>query len=406
MSQIINNREYRQKVLKEIILELHNGKSVEDVKDRFRELIKDVGPSEIAEMEGSLVKEGMPASNIKKLCDVHVSLFKESLDEIKHAEEVPGHPVYTFRKENKEVSRVIDEKIKPALLKFSKADAHAQKSIAYEILEGLNLLMDIDKHYSRKENLLFPLLEKYGITAPPTVMWGIDDDIRDKIKECIGSLKSGKNGQIVVSINTLCTMIIEMIYKEENVLLPMSLETLTEQEWKDIMEESGEIGFCLVEPENQWKPNNVPGSENEKQLKAEIPGGNLKFDTGILTLQEVSEIFHHLPFDVTFVDKDNVVKYFSPGKDRIFVRTKTIVGRKVEFCHPPASVHIVEKIIDDFKNNKKDEESFWIQMKGMFVYIRYMAVRDNSGEYMGTLEVTQNIADIKKLEGEKRLTND
>jgi DUF438 domain-containing protein len=103
------------------------------------------------------------------------------------------------------------------------------------------------------------------------------------------------------------------------------------------------------------------------------------------------------------VDKDDVVKYFSPGKDRIFTRTKTIIGRKVQYCHPPASVHVIEKILDDFKEGKQDHADFWIQMGGIFVYIRYFAVRDKEGNYMGTLEVTQNIADIKKLEGERRL---
>jgi DUF438 domain-containing protein len=408
MSQIINNREYRQKVMKEIILELHGGKKVDDVKERFHEIIKDVGPTEITEMEQALIREGMPAENIKKLCDVHVSVFRESLDEIKHAEEIPGHPIYTFKKENREIENVIESTIRPAVDDLSKK---YDKSRVYELLDGLNLLMDLDKHYSRKENLLFPYLEKYDITGPPTVMWGIDDDIRAKIKECIKDFKQGiddenRVGSALESLETVLTMIGDMIYKEENILFPMSLETLTEEEWKNIMEQSDEIGFSIIEPEHKWKPNSVPEKEKMEQTNAQTPGGNIKFDTGILSLNELNQIFRHIPFDITFVDKDDVVKYFSPGKDRIFTRTKTIVGRKVQFCHPPASVHVVEKIVDDFKNNRRDDANFWIQLKGMFIYIRYIAVRDSDGNYLGTLEVSQNITDIKKLDGEKRLLDD
>lgn len=411
MSQIINNREYRQKVLKEIIMELHNGKKVEDVKERFKDLIKDVGPTEISEMEQGLIREGMDPAQIKKLCDVHVSVFKESLDEIKHAEEVPGHPVYTFRKENREIEKVIEEKVKPSLDTYKNIQDGGIKDAAYMLLDSLNFLMDIDKHYSRKENLLFPYLEKYGVTGPPTVMWGIDDDIRAKLKSAIKDLKASagdgkKDESITDSIEDLLVMINEMIYKEENILLPMSLETLTEQEWKEIAEESDEIGYCLIEPEYEWKANEVPEESVEEQKEAKTPPGNLKFETGILTLEELGSIFTHLPFDITFVDKEGVVKYFSPGKDRIFARTKTIIGRKVQYCHPPASVHVVEKILEDFKDGKRDEASFWIQLKGMFIYIRYIALRDKGGNYMGTLEVTQNITDIKNMEGEKRLLDE
>lgn len=350
----------------------------------------------------------MPPENIKKLCDVHVAVFRQSLDEIKHPEEIPGHPIYTFKKENREIEKVIENTIKPLVDGLSK---NHDKSKIYELLNGLNLLMDIDKHYGRKENLLFPYLEKYGITGPPTVMWGIDDDIRAKIKESIKNLKESIDDEKTLkaaleSVEAALKMIVDMIYKEENILFPMSLETLTEDEWKNIMEQSDEIGFSIIDPEHKWKPNSVPEDEKKEQEMAKTPGGNIKFDTGILTLKELNEIFRHIPFDITFVDKDDVVKYFSPGKERIFIRTKTIVGRKVQFCHPPSSVHVVEKILEDFKNNKRDYANFWIQLKGMFIYIRYIAVRDRDGNYLGTLEVTQNITDVKKLEGEKRLLDD
>ncbi len=405
MSEIINNREYRQKVLKELIQELHNGADPQDVKNRFVEVVKDVSPTEIAEMEQSLINEGMPAEEIKRLCDVHAAMFKDSLDEMVQDETVPGHPVHTFRLENRALEQHMEQQIIQAWEAYqSSKDADALSRLR----EGLNLLMDLDKHYSRKENLLFPYLEKYGITAPPTVMWGKDDDVRKKLKEAIGlgkeaALDAGKADALIAAVNETVTIVKEMIYKEENILFPMCLETLTEDEWGEIMAHSDEIGFCLVDPGNQWQPKQAVGKTEKEQAAAVSPAGYLKFETGILTLEEINGIFNTLPIDITFVDKDGTVKYFSAGKERIFARPKTIIGRKVTHCHPPTSVHIVEKIVEDFVSGKRDHADFWIQMQGMFVYIRYFAVRDKDGNYLGTVEVSQNIKPIQALEGEKRL---
>ena len=405
MSEVINNREFRQKVLKELINELHNGADFDAVKSRFAEIVQDISPTEIAEMEQGLIAEGMPAEEIKRLCDVHVAVFKESLDEIINSEEAPGHPVHTFKKENRAVERFLDEDLLVAL-EIYKVNSASHALI--RIRDGLDHLLQLDKHYSRKENLLFPYLEKYGITAPPAVMWSKDDDIRDKLKQLLLLSREveahrEKHGQLIEELKALVEMIKDMIYKEENILFPMSLETLTEDEWGSIMEQSDEIGYCLVEPDQGWKPSKISESKKREKDTAYSPGGFLNFETGILTLEEINGIFNSLPIDITFVDKDDTVKYFSQGKDRVFARTKAIIGRKVQHCHPPTSVHIVEEIVEDFKSGKRDHADFWIQMQGMFVYIRYFAVRDKEGRYLGTVEVTQDIKDIKTIEGERRL---
>ena len=408
MSEIINNREYRQKVLKELIMELHAGKTVEEVKSRFEELIKGVSASEISEMEQALIMEGMPVEEIQRLCDVHAAVFKGSIEDIhkvRKPDETPGHPVHTFKLENRELEKLINERLKPHLAGFRASD---NSENIYKLLEDINLLLDIDKHYSRKENLLFPYMEKYGITAPPKVMWGVDDEIRAAIKEIKGMLQDykGEKEQVYTKADEAAGRVIEMIFKEENILFPMVLETLTEDEWMTIESESDEIGYCLTEPRGKWKPERTDVEEKQKETGQTAADGYLKFETGLLTAKEISLMFNSLPIDITFVDKDGAVKYFSQGKERIFPRTKAIIGRQVHNCHPPASVHIVEKLVEDFKTGKKDSESFWIKMGGRYVYIRYFAIRDDNGDYAGTMEVTQDIQPIQEISGEKRLVSE
>lgn len=409
MSEYINNREYRQKVLKELITELHNGKTVEEVKPRFEKLIEGISPTEISEMEQALIMDGMPVEEIQKLCDVHAAIFKGSIEEIhrpQKPENMPGHPVHTFKLENRQLEKLVNEKFKPNIEKFKISDSRENIN---SLMKDLENLWEIDKHYSRKENLLFPFMEKYGITAPAKVMWGVDDEIRAAIKETRKLLSNynGNRDQVVDKANEAANRVIEMIFKEENILFPMVLETLSEDEWIKIEEESGEIGYCLTQPEGRWKPARVNVEEKVKD-QGEQPSnyGYIKFDAGVLSPEEINAMLNTLPIDITFVDRDGAVKYFSQGKERIFARPKTIIGRQVHNCHPPASVHIVEKIVDDLKSGKKDHEDFWIKMGDKYVYIRYFAVRNEQGEYLGTMEVSQNIKPIQDISGEKRLMSE
>lgn len=409
MSEMINNREYRQKILKELITELHNGKTVEEVKARFEKLIQGVSPSEISEMEQALIMEGMPVEEIQRLCDVHAAVFKGSIEEIhrpQKPEEVPGHPVHTFKLENRELEKLIHNKIKPHIESFKASDSRENIN---KLIEDFGVLWGIDKHYSRKENLLFPYMEKYGITAPPKVMWGVDDEIRAAVKETRKLLSSyaGEREHAAEKADEAANRVVEMIFKEENILFPMVLDTLAEDEWVKIAEESGEIGYCIAEPKGKWKPVRV--NVEEKAIdKGEQPSNNgyVKFDAGILSPEEINAMFNTLPMDITFVDKDGAVKYFSQGKERIFVRPKTVIGRQVKNCHPPASVHIVEKIVEDLKAGRKDHEDFWIRMGDKYVYIRYFAVRNEKGDYLGVMEVTQDIRPVQEITGEKRLLSE
>lgn len=401
MSAEINNREFRQQVLKELISQLHEGKSVDEVKGRFDEVFGNVSVEEIAQAEQALIANGLAVGEVQRLCDVHAAIFKGSIQDIhKPSTEADqsGHPADTLKRENRAIEKVIAD-IRAQLAYLPNSDA--QKALR----DGLTKLLAIDLHYLRKENLLFPYMEQYGITAPPKVMWGVDDEIRAQLKEILAALNEKDPSQLSDEIEAFLDKTGEMIFKEENILLPMLLENLTLDEWKTIADESEELGYCLIEEVPVWNPNagKTVGEAAIKQEQA-VPDV-ITLPTGVLKKDELIKMLDTLPIDITFVGKDDLVKYFSQGAERVFPRTKAIIGRKVSNCHPPASVHIVEKLVEDFKAGIKDHEDFWINMGEKYVLIRYFAVRDEAGEYMGVLEVTQDIKPIQAIQGEKRLVS-
>ena len=415
MSELINNREHvmenkneRQEMLKEIIKDLHAGKDVTEVKAKFEEAVGDVTVAEISQLEQALMEEeGIPVSEVQRLCSVHAAVFKGSIEEIHRSEkpeDEPGHPVHTWKMENKEIDKLVNFKLQLHKERFEKDDSDENR---FKLIEDLNLLWDVDKHYSRKENLLFPYLEKYGIFGPTKVMWGVDDEIRFVIKDAKRALTSyaGYKREVTEILDQVIKEVSEMIFKEEEILFPMALETLTEDEWVKIAAESEEIGFCLTAPQEVWKPKRHPLAVETEGEETDDTGfdGFIRFETGIVSLKQLETLLNHMPVDLTFIDENDVVRYFSHGKERIFARTKAVIGRTVQNCHPPQSVHVVEELLKDFKSGVKDAEDFWINMKDKFIYIRYFAVRDEEGKYMGTLEFTQNVSEIRALEGEKRI---
>ena len=405
MSEYINNDSIRREKLKTLIKELHAGATVDDVKERFRVEFGEVSTTEISKMEQELVAEGLPIEEIQKLCDVHASVFDGSIEDIhpsKDNSQVKVHPVYIFLLENEKLKEVVEMEIIP----YIETLKNGLDNTAILMLRiGFERLSQIHIHYSRKENVLFPLLEKHDITAPPKVMWGIDDEIRREMKKVllILSQSSFDLNNLIQKAESLTTKITEMIFKENNILVPLMNTTFSLVEWYNIDKAQREFGLCLIEEQDDWdiKIDDIKSKEESKEIKNQ--DGEIKFDAGTLLPEEINAILNTIPLDMTFVDKNDKVKYFTQGKERVFDRPLTILGREVSMCHPPSSVHIVEKIVDDLRTGKKDNEDFWIKMGPMFVYIRYFAVRNKTGEFMGTLEVTQNIKPILELEGEKRL---
>lgn len=400
------NKEQKKARLKEIIMGLHKGLSPGEAKERFESEIGNVTSSEIASLEQSLIDEGLSPDEIKKFCNVHALIFESALEKTVVKETSPSHPVYLFKLENRETEKLV-EKLK---LTLQRRDKYTVPDIRTKLKEWLSGISDIEKHYERKEELLFPFLEKKDFTGPSKVMWGKDNEIRDLLKaartevDAINSMDD-LNNFVDNKLNPFVDEVTGMIFKEENILFPTSLEKLDAADWVSILRESDDIGYAFIE-----KPAET--SELLKHLQESIAEGaavrddSIELPTGTINICDLVPILNTLPVDLTFVDSDDVVRYFSGSKDRIFLRTRAVLGRKVQNCHPPQSVDVVEKILTSFKNGEKDSYDFWIKLKEKLVYIRYFAVRDSQGNYLGTLEVTQDISGIKQLEGERRLLDE
>ncbi len=401
--------ENKKRMLKELIKQLHAGASPSEVKERFKQVLEDISPLEIANIEQELIKEGVPREEIQRLCDVHLAVFREQLEKQK-LDISPSHPINILMVEHKIMLRLseklntIANRVQPTSdVSYVDDDIKHLKHIGEDFL-------DAEKHYLREENILFPVLEKHGITEPPAMMWKEHNQIREKKKELHNTIQNRNaisfqdfKNQLGETASSLSKLLSSHFFKENNILFPTALRVVTEQEWRDARREFDEIGYCCFTPEHLTAVPEVREVGKQKPEAVLAPEGLLQFETGTLSKDEIEAVLNTLPVDVTFVDKEDTVRYFSKSEERIFVRTKAVIGRKVQQCHPQRSVHIVNKILDSFKSGKKDVAEFWIQKGDRLVHIRYFPVRYRDGKYMGTMEVTQDITDIKRIKGEKRL---
>jgi len=398
--------ENKKKAIKEIIMQLHSGSSPQEVKQRFKQILESISSLEIAKIEQELISEGMSRQEIQKLCDVHMAVFRDQLE--KQKLDIPApHPINILMEEHKAMLQIAER----LNLIASKIDKLSDKSYFADELHNLEHisadLVDSEKHYLREENVLFPTLEKHGITEPPAIMWMDHNQIREKKKQ-LSKLVEKVNGldfqdfkvQLSENAKSLNSLLPSHFYKENNILFPTALRVISNQEWEESKKEFDEIGYCSFTPQHLIlkAERDVP---SEKGLPP--PEGILQFEMGSLSKEEIEAILDTLPVDVTFVGKDDTVKYFNKAEKRVFVRTKSVIGRKVQLCHPQKSIHIVNRIVESFKAGKKDVAEFWINMNNRLIHIRYFAVRDKSGKYLGIMEVTQDLTDLRKIEGEKRL---
>ncbi|MHC4777066.1 MAG: DUF438 domain-containing protein [Planctomycetota bacterium] len=381
----------RIEVLKGIIRDLHDGGDLDDAREKFAVAVKDVSASEIAEMEQQLIRDGLPVEEVQRLCDVHVGAFKSALDEHAEVETPAGHPVHTYMGENRKIERFLN--------RFAKITTGGDESdkAHEELLACVVPLAGLDNHYIRKENQLFPLLEKHDIEGPSKVMWAVHDEIRAQFKKLRAAAEEKDWTTLREHAPEFVRSVGEMIYKENKILFPMSLEALTEEEWIAVRKGEDELGYAFSKPGGDWPPEGETAGEAAPQER-----GKLKLNTGELTRDQIDMILTHLPMDMSFVDENDVVRYYSGG-ERHFPRSPAVIGRKVHNCHPPKSVDVVERIVQAFKDGTKDTAEFWIQHHGKFLHIRYFAVRDEEGNYRGVLEAGQDLTEIKKLEGEQRL---
>ncbi len=407
MSDIINNsKKQKQQALKNIINKLHKGIPVEKLQKDFADIIKNTSPTEIADMENALIEEGFPPEEIQRLCDVHAQVFEQSLKKAGKSSKIPGHPVYTFIQENREAKRILKKLIKAAK-KIKKATPQAKDIQIFK--DHFQQLKEFEKHFQRKENQLFPELEAKKFTGPTKVMWGKHDEIREMIRNIQKLIDKEQWSSLYKQIKSLSSAIKKLIFLEEKILYPTSMKKLNTKEWADIKQGGPEIGYAWVTPSNLWEAQLEKSlktkGKNTEEMKTMKPKDKdtIKLSQGKLTTQQIDLLLKNVPFDLTFVDENDTVRYYSDTEDRIFPRSPAIIGRKVQNCHPPKSVHIVNKIVQNFKDKKKDHADFWIHLGDKFVYIRYFPVYDEDGNYKGVIEVSQEVSDIQKLEGERRL---
>ncbi len=405
MSKQIDNSKYRKAKLKELILKLHSGESQERVTEELVTSLGSIPYGEVVEVEQELIEDGMPVEEVLKLCDIHSAVLEGNVD-LSASKTVPdGHPVDVLLEENKALTGVIDE-TSAVLASLSEAVDAELGAIILQLSGLFNQLMDVDKHYLRKEYLLFPYLEQTGITGPPKVMWGKHDEIRELLKGSIDILKTPDISKSDLLASTEIVLqpavngVADMIVKEEEILLPMLMDALSDADWYEIQKQSLEIGYCLYDPPTEWVPE---GIEAESIDEAQKEGGRIQLPSGGFSVEELLAILNTLPVDMTFVDREDKVKYFSQSSERIFQRNRAILNRDVRHCHPPASAHIVDKILEDFKSGKQERAPFWINLGGKMVHIEYFALRNEQGEYLGTLEVSQDLTGYRALEGEQRI---
>lgn len=378
------NNEKKQ-ALKEIIRSLHDGASLEEARDRFVKEFSDVSSKEIAEAEQQLINEGLAIEEVQRLCDVHSSLFKDSIkNDMPKPDIFVEQSLLHLNQENKNISDLSEK-----LLKADDFKAEDVKRF-YEIL---------DLHYKKKEIVLFPYLENHGVTSPPKVMWGVDDEIRDALKDILSKIEDNTEIKAVKeSLNACITRIKDMVFKEQSILLPMMIDALTSDEWHQI--------FPQLKNFNQETDKKMDYNQTSQSGVFSIPtdfdSDFITLPSGKLKLNELISMLNVLPFDLTFVDHEDKVAYFTEG-ERIFPRERAVIGRSVFNCHPPKSQHIVRAIMQSFKEGTSNHEDFWIKMGNKYVMIRYYAVRDINGKYLGTLEISQDIAPIQSITGEKRL---
>ncbi len=485
MTMTNSSRDHRIQVLKDILIRLHHGASPDSVEADFQAHFSDVSPIEVSLMEHELMNgdHGVGFEDVMKLCTVHAKVMAAGVQ----GKEVPdsqqeGHPVWIFKQENLALQAGL-HRIQRLLDALESAESQGQ-DLDPGLLRGLTrqyqLLDQFQRHYRRKEELFFPIMEAYGHDAPPKVMWGVDDQIRDLFglaKEALKGLVDQTEGasvaQVLATYQAFVQEFKDMIFKEEAILIPLLLSLFSEDDWLAIAKDSPEFGYAIIQPDKEWVPSRVKFGEQEEsgglagaglgdEAQNEGPAGasadapvsaiqpgptakpvansvsdsasnpatsptakpssnsaadsttspapnpeaDLPFGGGYLSLKEANLILNHLPFEITFIDKNDLFKYFNTSmaiENKLFPRVPSAIGRHVKMCHPPRSLDMVMTLIDDLKHKRRTSESMWFHRSdGRFAYVTYIGVFDDQDQYMGVLEYVHDIAPLLDLGPDKR----
>ena len=388
--------------------------SLADARKQLKERVKTLKPYEIAYAEQKItpfVEDECIKENIQNM----MLLFDGVMDTSRPTELPPDHPIMCYFRENDDMRELLKEV-------ENLAQFPVIKNQWYELYDKLDLWWKL--HLPRKQNQLYSLLEKKGFTRPTTTMWVLDDFVRDELKENRKMLDDGNEEKFIASQKSVAADIIDLIQKEETVLYPTSLAMITPEEFEDMKSGDREIGFTFGKLETTNEPKKSVTQENSNisqqgnfakdlaQLLAKYgfnsentQSSELDVAMGKMTLEQINLVFKHLPVDITYVDENEIVKFYSDTAHRIFPRSKNVIGRDVKNCHPRKSVHIVEEIIEKFRNGEQDFVEFWINKPGLFIYISYSAVKDENGKFRGILEMMQDCTRIRSLQGSQTLLN-
>ena len=391
--------------------------SLEEARKSLKDRVQHLAPYEIAIIEQEMVVESEDEC-IKEDIQAMLEVFQDVL--VTKDQELPeNHPISCYRREN--------AKMKELLL--SVEDLVQYPLIKNQWLELYEELLKFKIHLSRKQNQLYPVLEKKGFTRPTTTMWTLDDFIRDEIAECYNLLLEDKEEEFIGKQAELVADVRDLMDKEENILYPTSLEMINEEEFRYMAEGDQEIGFAYISVQADKSGNSASASSSASASTAGAPlfglssapgfaeelagllgkyGFNnkeekLNVSTGQLTLEQINLIYQHMPVDLSYVDENELVCFYTDTKHRVFPRSKNVIGRDVKNCHPKASVHIVEEIIEKFRSGEQDKAEFWINKPDLFIYIIYYAVRDENGKFRGVLEMMQDCTHIRSLQGSQTL---
>ena len=393
MSEFTNTKAKRLQKLHEVskmLLETGNARPFIVANPDF---IPTVIPSDFITLFDEIIQQGTPMEDIKTLTNKLLNIFHIPISDFKRVAPPAGSFLDVLEQNNRKMEQVLDE-IRPVFKAFVKdADNNGLRTALSRLFSKLEVFA---KHYTIKENVLFPVIEKaWPDYRCLQIMWSFHDDIRRNIKSVLEQLKQTEIDlkHFNRCVGDVFFNMIAIKFREERILFPYILSTIDKDQINSLQSEAFELGYPYIQP-----PKPII-----KEEKPDMVSDMANLGTGILSTEQIKLIFNHLPVDITFVDEHNKVKYFSSPTKRIFPRTVAIIGRDVSNCHPKESVHVVEEIVDSFRNGEKSQADFWIKMRGEFILIQYFAVRDAQGDYRGVIEVSQEVSEIKALEGEKRL---
>lgn len=360
---------------------------------QYQKTIENTIPDDVVILVHQLMESNYPMEDIKSGINKMLNVLRRSIDNYPYT--LPADDTFfgvCIRNNNEVKSRL--NSLRPYILDINKKEI--TDDTRKEMLHLWKEVQKFTQYYIIKENVLFPLVEKY---LPQyrciAVMWSIHDDIRRNLNDLI--LELGSISVDLPKLNRLTGEVFYNIYsiafREERLLYPMIAKNVSADEIEKMWNESVEIGFPYINPDMK-----IQHSDSKN-----IPSDLIDLKSGLLSAEQIMLIFSHLPVDITYVDENNKVRFFSTPKKRIFTRTNAVLGRDVRNCHPHESVHVVEQIVESFRNGTKDNADFWINMRGKKILIQYFAVRNAENEYKGVIEVTQEISEIQALEGERRI---